>query len=373
MRRFALVQTLVLVAVWCSCVMLVSGNGMIFSDFSSNVSFTLMAGTGNPTDNDTTYNTSLPGGFTFGLHWNGDQADDFSIAAVGLTGKLTITPLNDVGFCSLSPSGVTLNATIQQCNYSATWGRAFGGVMSITYNTGSSPGTASAQQISIPFISGAPSGAFVVGDPQFVGLRGQNYQVHGVDGEIYNIVTDSRYQVNARFVFLNSGKCPPKHLSAEILSDCWSHPGSYLGELSFQQVVDGTVHRALITSGPAVSGFRQVQVDDEVLLEGDSRSVGSLFSVTFKSSHEVVVKTEQFDFYLTNSDLFVNQRVRAKVSLHELKSHGLLGQTHSSKTYPTAVRYIAGKVDDYLVADGEIYGTDFVFNQFTGEVSSNSK
>jgi len=363
MRRFDLVQVLVLVAVWCSCVVLVSGNGMIFTDFTSNVSFTLLAGTGNPTDNDTTYNTSLPGGFTFGLHWNGDEADDFSIAAIGLTGKLIITPLNDVGFCALTSSGVTLNATIQQCNYSATWGRAFGGVMSITYNTGNSPGNPSAQQISIPFISGAPSGAFVVGDPQFVGLRGQSYQVHGLDGEIYNIISDSQAQVNARFVFLRSGQCPPQQLGAEVTSNCWSHPGSYLGELSFQQVVDGKLHRALITAGAAASGFQQVQVDDEVLTLGDSRAFGS-FSVTFASSHEVVINMEQFEFGLTNSDRFVNQKVKAKTPLYQLKSHGLLGQTHSATTYPTALRYIAGDVDDYLLAGGDIYGNDFVYNQF---------
>ena len=37
--------------------------------------------------------------------------------------------------------------------------------------------------------------SFVVGDPQFIGLRGQSYQIHGVDGEIYNIVSDADLQI----------------------------------------------------------------------------------------------------------------------------------------------------------------------------------
>jgi len=50
--------------------------------------------------------------------------------------------------------------------------------------------------------------------------------------------------------------------------------------------------------------------------------------------------------------------------LSKLHSHGLLGQTHSSKVYSTATRYIEGSVDDYIIADDDIFGTDFVYNQF---------
>ena len=72
-------------------------------------------------------------------------------------------------------------------------------------------------------------GGFVVGDPQFVGLSGQSYQVHGVSGEIYNIVSDVDLQYNSKFVFLNQGACPV--VDGKKQKGCWSHPGSYLGEL----------------------------------------------------------------------------------------------------------------------------------------------
>jgi len=54
----------------------------------------------------------------------------------------------------------------------------------------------------------------------------------------------------------------------------------------------------------------------------------------------------------------------AKVPLRRLAGHGLLGQTHSTKVYPGTTRYIEGSVDDYVIGDDDVFGTDFVYNQF---------
>jgi len=78
----------------------------------------------------------------------------------------------------------------------------------------------------------------------------------------------------------------------------------------------------------------------------------------------VDITTEHFSFELSNSDMFVNQALRSRVALSQLHSHGLLGQTHSSKTYSSMLRYVEGNVDDYVIADNDIFGTDFVFNKF---------
>ena len=201
----------------------------------------------------------------------------------------------------------------------------------------------------------------VLGDPQFVGLRGQSYQVHGIDGAVYNIISEQSTQVNARFVFLTQGSCPLIGGFAD--SNCWSHPGSYLGELSFQQLVDGELHAALVTAGPAKKGFAGVQMDGKVVAIGQTVSFGS-FSLTVKSTHSVEVTTEHFAFELSNSDMFVNQAVRATVPLSSLASHGLLGQTHSGKTHPGPLRHVEGNVDDYVIADSDVFGTDFLYNQF---------
>jgi len=104
-------------------------------------------------------------------------------------------------------------------------------------------------------------------------------------------------------------------------------------------------------------------MDGKKINVGETATFGS-FSVAVKSTHSVVVSTEHFDFELSNSDEFINQALRSKVPLSQLESHGLLGQTHRAKTYPTAIRYIEGQVDDYVIADDDIFGDDFLYNKF---------
>lgn len=202
----------------------------------------------------------------------------------------------------------------------------------------------------------------VVGDPQFVGLRGQSFQVHGIDGAVYNIISEARTQVNSRFVFLNEGECPIVNGAAE--SNCWSHPGSYLGEMSFQQIVDGKLHKVLVVAGPAKNGFSAVTLDGKDLAVGDEFTYGS-FSIKMVTVRHITLTTENFSFELSNSDNFINQAVANRVALSKLTSHGLLGQTHQAKVYPTSARYIQGEVDDYVIADNDIFGTDFAYNKFS--------
>ena len=51
----------------------------------------------------------------------------------------------------------------------------------------------------------------VRGDPMFAGLRGQQYQVHGMDRAVYNLISDQYTQVNSRFVFLSGPRPLPHH------------------------------------------------------------------------------------------------------------------------------------------------------------------
>ena len=162
-------------------------------------------------------------------------------------------------------------------------------------------------------------------------------------------------------MFLSAGRCPI--LDGQPGRDFWSHPGSYMGEMSFQHVVDGRVHAVLVTSGAASNGFTSVQMDGEAVLVGTNATFEQ-FSVHVRSSHSVSIHTEEFDFVLSNSDHFINQVVSAVVPLSALRSHGVLGQTHSARTYSNALRYVEGDVDDYAIADNDLFGDDFVFNQF---------
>ena len=202
----------------------------------------------------------------------------------------------------------------------------------------------------------------VKGDPQFVGLRGQSFQVHGLDGAVYALVSSPSTQVNARFAFLSSGRCPPPII---IATQCWSHPGSYLGAVSVQERMDGEaeLQRLTVEAGAHDVGFASAELNGRLLAVGDSASIGH-FSVQRPSSHRLEVRTRELHLVLENSDGFINQQAAALVPLQCMTAHGLLGQTHSAQPrQPGALRHIDGDVDDYVVSD--LFAHDFAYDQFS--------
>ena len=332
----------------------ISNSTIIYFDYTSGFKTVLPAASTSAIA-DATYSTNRPGSYQFGVDWNGDALDQFTIVIPSTLLQVTATGPN-AAYCTPNQTILFTLTSPHICNYTANWTFPFSGILTVTYQDQTGSTGVRADSISTFFTN-----ITAVGDPQFVGLRGQSYQVHGVDGAVYNIISEKNTQVNSRFVFLTKGECPIIDGVAD--TNCWSHPGSYMGEMSFQQVVDGELHAALISSGSAKKGFSMVQVDGKALAIGDKVEFGS-FSVTQTSTHQVTVQTETFEFLLSNSDLFINQQLRSKVALSKLQSHGLLGQTHSTKVHATPLRYIEGEVDDYVIADSDIFGDDFVYNQF---------
>lgn len=210
----------------------------------------------------------------------------------------------------------------------------------------------------------------VFGDPQLFGLLGQSFQVHGIDGGVYNLISAAGLQVNTRFVFLDSAGCPSKQV---VNTPCWSHPGSYMGALSLQVVLgSGEVIRITITAGPAASGLQAVQVNDDAYAAGSiDRSLGDSgeLRVVSRSTHTVLVHTALFDITADNSDGFINLRLNHNVPLSGLRQrgvHGLLGQTHSKNSKKSTLKEVEGEVDDYYVVDG-LHGADFMYNRFQQE------
>jgi len=100
-----------------------------------------------------------------------------------------------------------------------------------------------------------------------------------------------------------------------------------------------------------------MEVGDTIILEG------GLGSISYNNTHLATVSVGRWLFDFENSDMFVNQRVRV-LDVSGLRSHGMLGQTWKEITYPTALKYIQGTVDDYVIRDGDIFGDDFVYNTF---------
>lgn len=183
--------------------------------------------------------------------------------------------------------------------------------------------------------------------------------MHGIHGTIYNLVSSVNTQVNARFVFISAGRCP-----ANVKSTCWTHPGSYLGAIGIQQRVDEFhLYQLEMQSGSADSGFSHVS------LNGKNLSIGTYFQhstleIEYSDNFMVLIKTDEFEFTMTNSDGFINQQVLPRRPLSQLNTHGLFGQTHCRQRYNSTLKVIEGEVEDYAINESTLFGVDFVFNRF---------
>ena len=205
----------------------------------------------------------------------------------------------------------------------------------------------------------------VRGDPQFVGLLGQSYQVHGIDGAVYSIISEREAQVNARFSFLTGPRACPTVQQAWSESEpataiqCWSHDGSYLSELALFT----PSARLFIQAGTAAEGFAAVQFN----ATSASASTGLVYQQL--STHHLTVTLGSFTLHIDNSDGFVNiATVKPLVPLSQLSAHGLLGQTYvrrggSSGKRGGAGGVIEGEVDDYVV-DGGLFAVDAMYNRY---------
>ena len=223
----------------------------------------------------------------------------------------------------------------------------------------------------------------ISGDPAFVGFRGQKYQVHGIAGEVYNLISDKAVQINSRFTFLEGPRsCPIMPSTKRPSSTCWSHPGTYLEEIGIQTISGQQIY---IHSGDAMTGFNTIQLNGQQLNIISSSSSSSSTTtepsqeharnksiLTIMSSHEVSIIVPPFAIVLENVDGFINLRSVAVTHSSRLRSHGLLGQTHhlpkknkqksSVKGY---IKEIEGSVEDYRIEEDSVFGVGFMYNQFT--------
>jgi len=208
--------------------------------------------------------------------------------------------------------------------------------------------------------------AAVLGDPMIIGLQGQKFQVHGIAGEIYNLISHPQLQLNADFVFLSQGTCPPTDKT--IL--CWSHPGSYIGRMGLmvRNKQDGA-DTLEIVSGSATQGLATVLFNNQSLKIGSTTSnMDQTLSIQWISSHHLIIETPVFSIGIENSDMFLNERITPRVSFAELAkshTHGIIGQTYAKNHYTkNQISHIEGEVDDYRLSERHIFGQEFSFNQW---------
>ena len=211
-------------------------------------------------------------------------------------------------------------------------------------------------------VTGLPGAG--LGDPQLKGFLGQSFQVHGLDGGVYSVLSEKDVQVNARFAFLEAGRCPPSHID----TPCWSHPGSYFGAISIRTRSGA---RLLIQAGSANSGFAAVELDGQQLTLSQPvpvASTDSSISVRVMNAWQLEVTVGLYTMQLDNSDSFINV-ASVRVSdwsklVRDVQPHGLLGQTWKRQRQGLDVKEVEGRIDDYLEASNDMMGNDFMYNQF---------
>ena len=243
----------------------------------------------------------------------------------------TPLPLNDVSGCS-SSYGLTTSGS--------------------TY-----PGSAS-----------TPSPSSVKGDPAFIGFLGQEFQVHGVDKYVYNIVSTNTLQFNTRFIYMGKGRTTLKSLPSlpALYTKPWTHEGNYMGEVGIQL---GSVDQLYLNPGVWEKGWKQVNLNGKHILSevGKQYSVSDDGSYVFiKSTHEILVHTKQFDLVLVNADNFFNIEATLNLAVDKVNPNlvdGLLGHTAHTRT---AKRFPVHDLDDYSVehTTNDLWSNEFNMNKF---------
>ena len=278
-------------------------------------------------------------------------------AVTGLTGQLTTIP-NPTN----TPSGTVLISNLAGGSFTATNpNTASATTVTITTNT---PGSLYVNGISLAATTIIPTSqsnlAFVTtadcgdiaGDPLFTGFKGQQFYVAGQDGQVMNFISTFNMQLNGRFVDLQEGAAlypyqqEKVRLESEIAhqaepslaafpsTTAWSHPGNYIAEAGVALVDDNRVY---VKAGSFANGFAKVALNGRALPVSDDLVVfGQGVNTTYVhrvSAHELMVRTVNVEFTITNSDNFLNvEHIHMERGARQYSNFGgLLGKTADSK------------------------------------------
>ena len=228
----------------------------------------------------------------------------------------------------------------------------------------------------------------VMGEPHFVGLLGQLYNVPGLrgDGEVYNLISDAVLQLNARFTFLSSGRCDTDVVTGEPLYACWTRPGMYLTAIGLRTAAGDTVE---VHAGEASRGFDSlIENVHRVAITPGGEEMEWPVPMTHLSADDslppltiqridnrtlIIANAGLYTLTLHNSDSFVTLQVEL-LSMSRLvrreRSHGLIGQTWLLRTDGLEAASIEGRVDEYREQRDELLGRTFVFNRFPSPLNS---
>lgn len=200
------------------------------------------------------------------------------------------------------------------------------------------------------------------GDPHFHGFDGSTYDFQGMPGHVFNIISDSTLQVNAKFV-----ESPVDHRT-------------FMGRFGIR-IGGDHIFMDANTQEVRVNGF-PVAEDESVELVSDLAK-----GIVTHFHHHVMITLGGYRFGIFRRKHTGGYHLDLTSEINSFSNpHGILGQTaqyltKGEEAQPQRLRakkdgkkensdgFLEGKAEDYLVADG-LFGSEFTFNRFGKKAST---
>jgi hypothetical protein len=270
---------------------------------------------------------------------------------------------------------------------------------------------------------------------QFRGLHGQSYQVHGVPGEVFALVSSQQIQVNSMFTYIDNTRTRTRTRCDKHMYTCYAHAGTYLTNTGISVWPKGQTQAthitliininsntsdwqmSVITTQQQQQQQQQEQqrqqeeldvntpstymIQDGALVNMNTDNNSNMTTSDVNSNHNYIriidshhITVHVYDHlritFILSPDGFFDislsllepgllasgsHRVRIQGS-HDMSSpplyplfplHGLIAQSWRNAVYVTehdGEHYYEGLIDDYIIQDGNLHGSEFAYNQF---------
>lgn len=207
----------------------------------------------------------------------------------------------------------------------------------------------------------SPPPPSVSGDPHFIGFRGQRFDFHGEADSVFNLVSDTSLQLNARFA---NADLRPKKIHKTYISD--------LGLLMAGHKLQFGCNRG--------ETDHIIEFDGQPMIPGQAYTLGEKQSLVLRDESDKI--TVDFHPYLirawfsrsTHSSCHITLRTTYQMGTTATLPHGVLGQTASSDVLGAVLvngakplqgeGTIEGNWQDYKLDSNNLFGSDFKFNRF---------
>lgn len=219
------------------------------------------------------------------------------------------------------------------------------------------------------------------GDPHLVGFQGQDFDFDGEAGKVYNILSDSNFQVNVELGLQQTGirefipgpvmmKMALSTPTDTVIVDCGGYLLEEIGNVKFNGALLAQNQTVISDNGELSVSFEKMSaIASSLQLVGEDHIVASV-KVVLKGAYEFIVYMVENgrDKHNPNRWHFLPRRFldfRSNLLDSSLRPHGILGQT--AAPIPVRERSMEWKIEGtkahYEVTDG-LTGKAFAFNRF---------